>query len=406
MFFNYRIPTLQKQAYFYDSISGLAQGVFNGLTLAFISVVARRLGASNVQMGFLTATVFIGALFTFQWSEISVRYHPVKFYYSLRLVSRFVLFSICLISDPKWYVALMLIYWTIEMGTAPSYSGIIKQVYPSSIRSKAMAYVRTEMALVTIGCNLLAGRLLDLGPDSYRYVFPFGIGAGLLAVLFFRRIPYEHRWEEEQREFTQPKFFLRRFIELLVNDERLRRYQMINIVFGFGVIISLPLYPIFMVDNLQLSNMQIGAIGAVFGLAWLVSYVVWGEVIHRKEPLQILPTVFLVSSFVPLVHVFATGPHLLFLAAFFNGIIAGGVELGRMNYIIDLASDKKIQNYSGLNLTIMGCRGIVGSFVGIFLMRYVHIRVVFFLSFLTVLTSAWLIYRHYQWEQRRQRKSH
>jgi len=137
----------------------------------------------------------------------------------------------------------------------------------------------------------------------------------------------------------------------------------------------------------------------VFSASWLASYVLWGEIIHRKSPLRVLPFVFAVNALAPLLYAMAKGPGLVYAASFFTGIIAGGVELGRMNYLLDLASDDKTQSYWGIDFTVMGLRGIIAPFLGIALKQWLHIRVVFFLSFLMVAASACLIGLHAKWSR-------
>lgn len=79
MFFNRRIPLFIRESYYYDSATAIIWGLFWGTSVAFFPVIARKMGASNLQMAFLSMAPFIDSLFLYIICRSSVMIKAIIF---------------------------------------------------------------------------------------------------------------------------------------------------------------------------------------------------------------------------------------------------------------------------------------------------------------------------------------
>jgi len=243
MIFNHRMPSWLRTAYRYDSLGGICYGIFYGLTISFLFIIACKIGANPNQMALLSSSAYIGALFSIWWAYISRKRPKMVFTVRTKTLARLLFLLMFCVTKPTYYVLLVIAYWFLEFGGTPTYIRVIEEIYPQEDRGKALGYVRVELALAAIIFSYLGGWLLD--KISYRVVFPLGAVVGVLALLFFRQIPLqEEKVKKERRHFS-----LLYLIRLLKRNLLFRQFSISIMLLGSGFLISLPLYPIFLVDN-------------------------------------------------------------------------------------------------------------------------------------------------------------
>ena len=375
MIFNRRLPSWIRAAYYYDSIGGFLYGIFYGSSIAFFPIIARKIGATSHEMALLSTLPFIGALFTFWWAHLSTGKKKMPFLVKSKVIARTTLLLMVFAFRPWVFLLILSIYWFLEFAAGPAYVGIIKDIYPERERGKATGYVRVELALAAILATYLGGILLDR--ISYRFVFPIGAFMGIIAISFFRRIRVE---SDKSIESLKERFSLLSIIDTWRKDKIFFHYSLILFLYGFGFMIALPIYPMFLVDSLHISNTDAGRIASVFSIFWLISYLFWGEYIDKRSPLKALCPIIAIASAVPFLYSLADNLWMVALATAFSGMASGGGELARIGYITRLANETNIQRYCGIDYSLMGIRGITAPFIGIGLMKLVGMSGVFMIS--------------------------
>jgi MFS family permease len=125
------------------------------------------------------------------------------------------------------------------------------------------------------------------------------------------------------------------------------------------------------VDRLQLSYSEIGALGVVQSVFFLIGYLVLGRWIDRAGGLQTLRWVFVIGGVMPLTYALALGfaPNGWVLAPAFAalGLVNAGMDLGVLNTVMQLAKPGRLGEYSALQTTVLGLRGLVAPFLGVWL---------------------------------------
>lgn len=382
MFFNRRIPLSIRESYYYDSATAIIWGLFWGTSVAFFPVIARKMGASNLQMAFLSMAPFIGSLFTLYWSRLSSNTNEMHFFILIKFLARIVLFLMCLAINPFVFIIVVFLNSFFEQAGSPAYVGIMKQIYPENYRGRSMGYVRVERAISAIFACWIGGILLD--HYSYRYIFALSALLGVFSLNYFRKIKIKS-YRNSKKVSGKKSIFPKEILEVFRKDKRFLFYSIAFFTWGFGNLLAMPLYPIFLVDNLNLSNTLVGRLSSLSSFMWIFSYFFWGKLIDKKGPIKSLLLASIISSFIPFLYANAHNIWPIIFASIFSGFNVGGGELSRISYITKISSPREVQTYWGIDFTLMGIRGIIAPMVGINLMKFLGIRIAFIGSFGVIL---------------------
>ncbi len=240
------------------------------------------------------------------------------------------------------------------------------------------------MVLAILVSTPLAGQLLDtLG---YRVVFPVAGALGVVSVLIFSRL---HLGAEPVPSLA--KRSLGGIWRIARDDRRFAIYLVGLVLYGFGALVASPFYPLVQVNRLELSYTVIGALGVAQSLAWILGLPFWGRLLDRRGPLWLLRLGVLMNAFVPFTYIWATSGWMLAPAFIFTGLVLGSFDLGIINAGIQLAPRDRVLEYTGLQTTVVGIRGIIAPFVGAALLGLGYSdRLVFALGAALIL-AAWLV---------------
>ena len=120
-------------------------------------------------------------------------------------------------------------------------------------------------------------------------------------------------------------------------------------------------------DRLQLSYTELGWVGTVQSLTWLLGFVYWGKAVDKHGGVWVMRVNLAIATLVPFSYIFATDGWMLLPAFIAQGIISAGMDLGMLNTCIQLAEPDKVVEYAAIQATVAGIRGIVTPFIGVLL---------------------------------------
>jgi MFS family permease len=377
------LPREIRRNFYLDVAAAMAVGFFIAVTLTFVPVVARRLGADFAQMSLIAAAPFAGSLFTPLASHYLQGRRKMPFLVWFWNIARGLFTLTLFVTSPLPLTMIVLAFNILTAFAVPGYAEMMRLVYPNECRGRAMSYVRVGMTAVVTLMTPLAGRLLDL--VGYRYLFPVGAAFGIASSTIFGRIRVQETVAGDRQPFG-------RFWRILKDDKAFAAYQVAFMVYGFGNLMALPVFPVFQVDVLGLTYSQIGVLGFIMAVFWLLSYVYWGREVDRRGGLWTVKLNFLITSLVFLAYVFAWDVRLVAVAFVFIGITNAGIDLGWMNALMQFAPAEKVSEYASLHTTLLGGRGLLAPFVGIALLQvpWIGFKGVFGLCFLMMVIS-WLL---------------
>ncbi len=378
------LPAMVRRNMFTELWGTVMYGVFYAASIQFIPVVLRRMGASSEVLAFYTSLTYLGAILT-SFSIVLMRRRRTKTFAVVSwAIGRSLFLFFAVITGVPWVLALMAVFWFLELFPSPAYTRIVQAIYPEAVRGKAMSVVRMGMVVAIVCVTPLAGWALDQW--GYQVLFPAAGLAGLAAVWYFNRLDVD--------EGVLPPRQTRTLASLWGIVRRNRRFAIHLIsfsVYGLGALLGFAYYPIVQVDRLQLSYTQIGLLGLAQSLAWLLAFLYWGRAVDRKGGLAVLRTNLAIGAIIPFSYLFATEGWMLLPAFIAQGIISAGVDLGLVNTCIQLAEPDSVVDYAAVQSTVVGLRGMIAPFIGVALIQLgVAPGAVFALGGLLVLAS-WLI---------------
>jgi MFS family permease len=379
-----RLPAELRRNLWIETTAAIAYGVFFATALAFMPVVLRRLGASSTLLAIYTAQTYLGSVLSTLGLLLMRRRRPLTFATTCWLLSRSLLLATLLIAQAGWLLVLMAAFWLLEAFPGPAYARIVQAIYPPRYRGRALAITRVGMVLALLIVTPLAG--LGLDTLGYQVLFPLAGLVGVLSTLIFSRL----RVDEGALPPPQARS-LGSIWRILGQNRRFARHLFGFSVYGLGFLMGVPLFPIVQVDRLQLSSTTLGYLGLVQSLCWLLGNVLWGRMVDRYGGLWVLRQNVAIAMLVPLSYVWAFNAWMLLPAFIAQGIISAGVDLGLISTSIELADPDSVAEYSALQATIIGLRGMLAPFVGVALLGLgVPDRAIFALG-CGFIAAAWLI---------------
>lgn len=354
-------PTVRRNMYI-ELVGAMAYGLFFGASLQFIPVVLRKLGASSDLLALYVTQNYWGSVLVAFSVILMRRRRTMSFAVTTWLIARSIFLVFAFINDVGWMLVLLAFFWVLETFPSPAYTRIIQSIYPTHVRGQVMSVVRLGMVAAILLMTPLAGWALDQW--SYRIIFPLAGLMGILSTVLFARLQVD--------EGPLPPRETKPVTSLLSIVRRNRSFTIYLIgisVYGFGGLIGFALYPIVQVDRLGLSYSEIGLLGLAQSVFWLAGFVVWGKLIDQRGGLWVLRVNCAIAAIIPACYIWATDAWMLLPAFIVQGIISAGVDLGFINTSIQLAEPDKVVEYSALQTTVIGLRGMLAPVAGSLLLR-------------------------------------
>jgi len=365
------LPKPVRRALKWDATSAAIGGVSAGALFPFLGVILRRdLHASAYLIAMLTAAVSVGNLFN-PFVAHFIR-NRVKLPYAIwpPLVSRslFLLMPLALIAPA--FAAIAMAAAAIGALATPAYAAVIRDAYPVERRGFLMGLVRVLCIAGAILGALLGGSLLE--HFSYRWIFPVVAIVGIGAIAAFARIGVPAAPDPAVAPSRVSDGF-----KVLLTDRFFRLYAASFFLWGLGNLILAPVYPVFQVDVLEISNRWVGYLAMTASGMSMVGYLYWGRVLDSKGPFRLLLQVLAFSAIAPLTYFFAHNVPTLLIASAAQGLAFSGGDLGYVNAALRFGRREAVTYYAGTFAFLQALRGIPGPFIGAALAEWLGPRPVF-----------------------------
>lgn len=366
----------------YLDLSAASIRSFMTTIVAFIPIILWRAGASTEQVAYYFSSTVLGLITSGVSVWIMRRWGMKRFALICWVLGRGSFLLTALAFNTTSLLAIFTFFWLLEAWTAPAYNQTMQTIYPMEQRGRILAAVRVGLVGLTIFFTPLAGRILDhLG---YRVLLPmvgiFGIGSTLIFSSLLHKVP------DRIAEPSRPELSS---WHILQTDGRMIYYLGGILLFGLGTLISAPLYPAIQSDKLNLSYTALGQLGFVQSLFWFLGCLFGGRVLERFGGIRSLQIIFVINVFVMLPYIWATQGWMLLPSFVAAGLVTAGTDLAILFAVIQLAGPLHVPEYSALNATVYGLRGLLGPFLGSTLVRMgLPYWIIFGLSIILTLMGA------------------
>ncbi len=396
----------------------IGYGVLAGSTLAFIAVYLTRLGATNTQIGLLTAgpaivTLAI-ALPAGQWIA-SRKLTTVVFRSSVlnRLIYPCLIpLTIFASTSEQISLILLLVLLTSVPGAvlAIAFNAMYAAAVPDAYRGVVAGRRNALMALTMLLVSLLSGQILGFLSFEWGYLVIFLMGA--LGAVYSSY----HLWRIDlpdtpinANNHVQPGEPIRISRPLLLPDMPLQRIFPIRLLsrsgridlsgvlsplrtsfapflvalfaFHFAQYVPIPLFPLYWVRDLQLDDAAISLINVSYYGIMLLASLQLGRLTSRYGNKKLVVIGSLMLALYPLLTAFSQNIQLLLVTNAFGGIVWAVLAGALANRLLErVPGDDRPRHLALYNLALNAAI-LTGVFVGVYIADRIGLRDTLFLSF-------------------------
>jgi MFS family permease len=322
------------------------------------------LHASPLQITLVIALKPMVSLFSFYWSSLVIKRRD-------RLVSNVIWAGILghipfillfWINDPWFCVAASAIYMLLSRGVIPAWTEILKLNISVDSRPKVFAYTSSLWYLGSGLFPFFFGWLLDGSLYSWHWLFPITALLSLSAIFLQIQIPIPtttplHSAHLSFRnQLTQP---LKNAWQLIKSRQDFSRYLVGFTLGGSGLIVLQPALPLFFVDNLNLSYVELGTAITLFkGIGYALTSPAWARWMDRVDIYRFSSAVMFIAALFPLCLICSQWNLIcLYIAYLGYGFMQAGSELSwRLSGPL-FAREEDSSIYSSVNVLMVGLRG-------------------------------------------------
>jgi MFS family permease len=350
-------------------------GVLSGVNATFISVFALRLGASNLLIGLLTSLpALINVLFQIPAARFVEREQDRR---------RVLLLSGFLMRLPAFVVALApllpaplqagAVVNITALGTIPaavgtlSFTSILADVVAPQHRARVVSVRNALLSAATTIAVLAAGRALEVlpFPFSYQLVFTLAFAASLISLYYLGRIAVPHGdARRRQRTPRAERLDVRRALRMAASQRDYLRFTLGAFVYHWGLYFPIPLYSIYRVRTLQLSDGWIGALAMLESATTITAYFLWGRLAQRRGSRLVVLCGTLLVCFYPVGMALSRSAWPLLIVVFVAGIAGPAMNLGLFNGLLEAAPAERRASYVGLFNTLMNTAAFISPLLG------------------------------------------
>jgi MFS family permease len=334
-----------------------------------VFILYKDLGASTFQISLMTMLKPVVAILSFYWSAgLLGKSKKLK---SNVLWAGFLMrapFLLCPWIDSAWYVIWAAVnYMFFFRAGAPGWMEIIRRTAGKK-GGRAFSYGYAMAYLEGVVLGFAFGGLLDKDPGLWKILFFGAAVVGLFSVAIQSRLKVQGEDRVEEK-LSLKELLLRPWkdsYELVKRRPDFSRFQWGFMICGFGIMLVQPALPLFAVDVLGISYMEMaGAISIAKGLGVALSSPIWAKGLERFNFFRISSLVFLSMGLFPIMLSFAGWSVVwLYLAWFWYGVGQGGSHLvWNMSGPIFAGKDES-SRYTGVNVALVGLRGAVAPPLG------------------------------------------
>jgi hypothetical protein len=329
-------PALRRN-FRYVQIDALGIGMANVASL-FLPVFLTRLGASNFQIGLLSAmpaaTGLVLAILVGNFLQRRPNIVPWFSMSRLLVVSCFAATGLApLIVPESMLIPSILLIWAMatlpQTAVAIGFTVVMNAVAGPAYRYELMSRRWSVMGLVTALAVVIVGQVLDrIGfPLNYQVVFVGLSLGGLISFLASSRLQVDDTPPIPETPGRSAAQRLRDYTALVRAHPDFVRFAAKRFVFLTGTSLAVPLFPLYFVREVGASDAAIGTIAMAQTLVLVFSYLFWVRTKRKRGThVVLLTTTYVMSLYPALVAATTQIPVIIGLAAL-AGVVSAGIDL-------------------------------------------------------------------------------
>ncbi len=320
-------------------------GILAGSAAGFLSIYAARLGASGLQIGWLTAgPALVNLFFSLPAGQWLADRSLIRITFWAALCQR--LGYLALVFWP-WLLPerfqvttiIWLILFTSLPGTvlAISFNSMLAAAVPSEWRAEVVGKRNALLAISTTLSYLVSGQILDwvAFPGNYQVVFALGAGGGILSTYHLGQL----RLATAEGAPHAVHSGVQRRLDLSLLRGVFGRFMLAYLFFYTFQNLCLPLFSLAYVNSLHLTDGMISLGSAMFYMTMMLSSLRLRGLANRFGHRRLLAISAPLLSVYSLLIGLARGAFLFWVASLVGGIIYGVLSASLINRLMERVPD-------------------------------------------------------------------
>lgn len=374
-------------------LDGLFAAISDNFYISFVPLFALAYGATNGQIGWLTAVAnLLGALAFLPGARLVERVgkrNPVVIWTG-GTVMRLTLLAFALfpffVQQPQVAIILIVILEGVRSFAGnlgnPAWTALVADLVPPGLRGRYFGGRNFAMGLAALFVAPVAGRLISTGNASgvsdvlgYQIVFFLGFVFGMVSTYLFYRIGEPPSLTAVSGEHPQT-----RLREIVRSSPGYLGLVVSAFVWNMGLQIAAPFFNVFLVSELDASATAVGILAAVAALAALFGQRTFGRAVDRRGSFWVMRACGYAIPFAPLGWALVTETWQVVPINIVSGFLWAGYNLANFNILLEMTPDMHRPRAVALYQTAVFSSAVIGPLMGGYLADAISFQVVFVLS--------------------------
>jgi MFS family permease len=378
------VPKVRSLRYFW--LDGLFASVSENFFLGYIALFALAYGASNSQVGVLTAGAnLLGAAALFPGARLieTVGKRKPIVIWGGGVFARFALLGLALIpfliADPL--VAIIAII-AMDGLRAFMWTSMVADLVPETMRARFFSSRNIAMGVAALVIAPLAGGMitrtnvrLDSPYAGYQLVFFLAFLFGMVSTYAFARIEEPPMAAETTRAHQRGD--LRRALK---TSPGFWGFIISALVWNLSLQVAAPFFNVYLVSGFQASAATVGILAGIASLFALFGQRVFSKLIDTRGAYWVQGLTGLLIPIAPLAWALITAPWQVGFINAFSGFLWAGYNLANFNLLLELTPDEQRARAVALfQLAVFGS-AVAGPLLGGLLADTVGFKPIFLVS--------------------------
>ena len=381
---------IQKRNFRNVQIDGIGVSI-SSVSSPFLPVFLTRLGASNFQVGLLTSmpgvTGLILALIVGRF--LQTRRNVVPWYSLSRLlvILCYALTGILtLLIAEKYVIIATLFIWAFatipQTALAVAFSVVMNAVAGPEGRYALLSRRWAIFGVTGVVGTFIVTRVIDLisFPLNYAIMFLVLSLGGFLSFYFSRQIQVPDQAPALLSSSKSPAENIRNYITLLRANPAFVSFSTKRFVYFTGLVISLPIMPLYLVREVHATDAQIGVVTMAMNLVMLVGYYLWPRVSRNRGGRFVLLATTFGMTFHPALSAFTSRVDLIILYAGIAGLFQAGLDLVFFDELMKTVPPEYSATFVSLAQSMQYLSMILAPLLGTWLANYIGLAGALWLS--------------------------
>ena len=373
----------QRRNFFYTQMDALGVGLVMAVT-PFLAVFLTRLGATNQQVGLLSAIpgmvgLFLGLAMA---GFLQTRRNIVPWYSGARFIRLLTYGGVglaALLLPAEYAISAILVMVLIssipQALLSVAFSVMMNAIAGPEHRFTLLSRRWSTIAIIGAVMTLVVGQILDRVPFPLNYEIAFisfaSVGA-VISLVFSRHIDLPE--SEPDATFERGEPWMGQISDLAKAIWAEKPY--VNIVFKrlvyiIGSHLVIPLFALYYVRELQATDAQISIISTAQRIMLLVGYYLWPRLRKRRGSRFVLLTTTFVMALYPALTAATHQVGVMIVLAGVASVFQAGVNLVFFDKLMETVPEEGGAMFVAVAQTLQALESIVGPLISTWLTAYI-----------------------------------